>query len=99
MTLLARLSYLWLGRADRPGITPVTNFLIVLLMLALGGVAAGGWSMFGLARTVGTCSKSSSADPEKVAFYAWGALATLAMVDYPVATSFVTPLPAEKCIL
>lgn len=30
----------------------MTNFLIVLLMLALGGVAAGGWSMFGLARTV-----------------------------------------------
>jgi len=30
----------------------VTHFLIALLILALGGVAAGGWSVFGLARTV-----------------------------------------------
>jgi len=43
-----------------------------------------------------TCEPISTAiDVERLAFYIKGALATEAMVDYPYASSFVTPMPAN----
>jgi len=65
----------------------------VALLVPLAATPAG---RSRLSTAFGTCTPLHSAlDGARLAMYVQGALATMAMVDYPYATSFVTPMPAR----
>ena len=69
---------------------------------ALQRVAALGVQQSGralLSRELNTCSPlQDSLDGDKTLLYLNGALSTMAMVDYPFAASFVTPMPASPVL-
>lgn len=50
-----------------------------------------------LSKTLGSCHnlQNETSAGSKADFFLRGIMSTLAMLDYPVATNFVTPLPAN----
>ncbi len=68
-----------------------------LRRVAALGAQEGGRAL--LSRELNTCTPlQDDLDAEKTLFYLNGALSTMAMVDYPFATSFVTPMPASPVL-